>query len=80
MRNAKNKPETYKIGSSVRMWRNLKGKKQKVLAREIKLSAAALSNIENDITIPNLKQVQTIANSLDISIEMLLSGPQIIES
>ena len=69
----------YKIGMSVRKWRNLKGKKQSTLANEIHLSAASLSNIENDLTIPNLKQIHDIAVSLEITIEMLLCGPKIIE-
>ncbi len=67
---------TLKIGSSVRKWRSLKGVKQVALAGQLRLSGAALSNIENDITVPNLRQVEDIARSLDISIDMLLQGPE----
>lgn len=69
---------TFKIGMYVRKWRSLKGIKQKVLAGDLNLSDAALSNIENDITIPNLRQVEDIARSLDITIDMLLHGPEVM--
>ena len=72
------KEYTFKIGTYIRKWRSLKGIKQKSLASQINLSNAALSNIENDITIPNLRQVEEIARSLDISIDMLLHGPEVI--
>ena len=79
MRNKENVAEhTFKIGSYVRQWRSLKGIKQSYLATQLQLSNAALSNIENDLTIPNLRQVENIARHLDISIDMLLHGPEVI--
>jgi transcriptional regulator with XRE-family HTH domain len=73
---AASKEYNLKIGSSTRKWRHIKGIKQKHLARLLHLSAAAVSNIENDITVPSLRQVEDIARCLDISIEMLLYGPE----
>ena len=75
-----NREYTCNIGTFVRKWRDLKGIKQKALASQLRLSEAALSNIENDITIPNLHQVEDIARSLNISIDMLLYGPERIVS
>lgn len=67
---------TFKIGTYVRKWRIIKGIKQNQLASLLNLSAPALSYIENDITVPNLRQVENIARSLDITIDMLLLGPE----
>lgn len=69
---------SFKIGGNVRKWRGVKGIKQNQLASRLNLSAPALSYIENDITIPNLRQVENIARSLEISIDMLLYGPEAI--
>ena len=74
----KKKSYTFKIGTYVRKWRSVKGIKQNDLACRLNLSGAALSHIENDITIPNLRQVEDIAITLGISIEMLLQGPEFI--
>ena len=66
----------FKIGSYVRKWRMLKDIKQKELAIRLQMSEAAVSNLENDITIPTLRQVEDIADALAITIDMLLSGPE----
>lgn len=65
-----------RIGANVRKWRNLKSIKQKQLASSLQLSEAAVSNIENDITNVNLRQLEDIADALDISIEQLLNDPE----
>jgi transcriptional regulator with XRE-family HTH domain len=71
-----NSNEYLKIGSFIRKWRNIKGMKQAELARHLHISVAAVSHIENDISIPNLHKLEDIADSLNISMEMLLSGPE----
>ena len=65
-----------KIGSNVRKWRSLKSIKQKQLASSMNLSEAAVSNIENDITNVNLRQLEDLANALEISVEQLLNDPE----
>jgi transcriptional regulator with XRE-family HTH domain len=65
-----------KIGSFVRKWRVIKDLKQKELAMRLHLSEAAVSNLENDITVPTLRQIENIANALMIPVDMLLSGPE----
>jgi len=65
-----------KIGGNVRKWRNLKSIKQKQLASYLKLSEAAVSNIENDITNVNLRQLEDIANAMEVRVEQLLCDPE----
>lgn len=67
--------ERVKVGESVRKWRQLRGMKQRELAARLHLSEAAMSNIENDKSVPNLCQAVKLARILDITIEMLLKGP-----
>lgn len=71
-------PREYKlkIGANVRKWRNLKSIKQKQLARTLNLSEAAMSNIENDLTNISLRQLEDIANAIDVTVEQLLSDPE----
>jgi len=66
----------FKIGGNVRKWRILQGIKQKDLASKLNLSEAAVSNIENDISVPTLHHVEDIASALGISISILLMDPQ----
>jgi transcriptional regulator with XRE-family HTH domain len=71
-------PREYKlkIGANVRKWRSLKSIKQKQLADSLNLSEAAVSNIENDLTNINLRQLEDIANAIDVRVEQLLSDPE----
>lgn len=66
----------FKIGSNVRKWRIIQGLKQKDMAFKLNLSEAAVSNIENDISVPTLDHVEDIAEALGISISILLLDPQ----
>lgn len=66
----------FRIGSNIRKWRNIKDIKQKELANSLKLSEAAVSNIENDITNITVTQLEDISIALNVSIEQLLSDPQ----
>jgi transcriptional regulator with XRE-family HTH domain len=73
--------EKIKVGANIRKWRNIKEVKQKDLASSLRLSEAAISNIENDLTDITLSQLENIALSLEIEIEQLFTDPQeIIES
>jgi transcriptional regulator with XRE-family HTH domain len=65
-----------KIGGNIRKWRNLKGIKQKELASILKLSEAAISNMENDLTDLTLSQLEDISMALDIPVEQLFTDPQ----
>ncbi len=68
--------ERMRIGSTIRKWRNIKEVKQKDLAASLRMSEAAISNIENDLTDVTLSQIEDIALTLDITIEQLFSDPQ----
>jgi transcriptional regulator with XRE-family HTH domain len=65
-----------KIGANVRKWRDLKGLKQKELAERLHLSEGALSNIENDVTVPTIHQIEDIADALEINFFQLFTDPQ----
>lgn len=66
----------FKIGDNVRKWRTVQGVKQKELAARLNMSEAAVSNIENDISVPTLHHVEDIAAALGITISILLMDPQ----
>ena len=68
--------ERIKIGSNIRKWRNIKEIKQKDLASSMRLSEAAISNIENDITDLTLSQIEDISVALDMPLEKLFTDPQ----
>jgi transcriptional regulator with XRE-family HTH domain len=74
--NENNSCSTLRIGSNVRKWRNLKSIKQKQLASSLNLSEAAVSNIENDLTNINLRQLEAIARAIDVSVAQLLNDPE----
>jgi transcriptional regulator with XRE-family HTH domain len=68
--------ERLKIGNNIRKWRGIKGIKQKDLAASMKLSEAAISNFENDLSDITLSQMEDISLILDVSVENLFSDPQ----
>ena len=68
--------ERLRIGSNIRKWRNIKEVKQKDLASALKMSEAAISNMENDLTDLTLSQLEDISVTLDIEIEKLFFDPQ----
>ena len=63
------------IGQNIRKWRELKGIKQELLALDIGITKAALSNIENNKTDINLHRIEDIANSLDLETMKLFCDP-----
>jgi len=67
--------ERVKIGSNIRKWRSMKDIKQKDLANALKLSEAAVSNIENDLSEITLSQLEDISITLDVEIEHLFNDP-----
>ena len=68
--------ERIKVGANIRKWRSIKEVKQKDLAHGLRLSEAAVSNLENDLTDITLSQLEDIAIVLDIEVEQLFSDPQ----
>ena len=68
--------ERIKVGSNIRKWRSIKDVKQKDLASGLRMSEAAVSNLENDLTDITLSQLEDIAIVLDIEVEQLFSDPQ----
>jgi len=68
--------ERLKIGSNIRKWRTLKDIKQKDLAESLKLSEAAISNLENDLTDITLSQLEDISLAINIPVETLFLDPQ----
>lgn len=65
-----------RIGGNIRKWRNIKGLKQKDLAVAMRLSEAAMSNIENNITNITLSQLEEISMALDVNVSQLFTDPQ----
>ena len=70
-----NKEYKMKIGANVRKWRDLRGLKQKDLAEMVNLKEGAISNIENDITVPTIHQIEDLADALEINFFQLFSDP-----
>ena len=68
--------ERIKIGTNIRKWRGIKDMKQKDLASALRISEAAISNIENDLTDVTLSQLEDIAVTLDVEVEKLFTDPQ----
>lgn len=68
--------ERLQIGTNIRKWRNVKGIKQKELSSAMRLSEAAISNIENNLTDITLSQIEDIAITLEIEVEELFSDPE----
>jgi transcriptional regulator with XRE-family HTH domain len=75
-----NKEYKIKIGANVRLWRNLRGLKQKDLAEKVDYSESTISNIENDSLPPTLHQMEDIAAALQINIIQLFSEPKVINN
>jgi len=63
------------IGQNIRKWRELKGIKQQVLARELGITKASLSNIENNKSDVNLHRIEDIARCLGIDTMSLFRDP-----
>jgi transcriptional regulator with XRE-family HTH domain len=78
MKNKKNIEgyERMKIGSNIRKWRNIKEVKQKDLASSLRMSEAAVSNMENDLTDLTLSQLEDISLALELPLEKLFADPQ----
>jgi transcriptional regulator with XRE-family HTH domain len=76
MKKKKDNENRLKIGNNIRKWRNIKDVKQKDLAAALRLSEAAISNMENDMTDLTLSQLEDISTTLDIPVEHLFSDPQ----
>jgi transcriptional regulator with XRE-family HTH domain len=68
--------ERLKIGSHIRKWRNIKEVKQKDLASALRISEAAISNIENDQTDVSLSQLEDISIALELELNELFIDPQ----
>lgn len=68
--------ERLRIGSNIRKWRSMKEMKQKELATALRMSEAAVSNMENDLTDFSLSQLEDIALALEIEIGQLFCDPQ----
>lgn len=68
--------ERMKIGANIRKWRNIKEVKQKDLASSLRMSEAAVSNMENDLTDLTLSQLEDISLALDLPLEKLFIDPQ----
>lgn len=71
-----NKQYKIKMGENILYWRKLKGLKQDDLAARIGISTAALSNIENGISKPDIERLEDIADALGIEVTQLLHNPQ----
>ncbi len=63
------------IGKHIKHWRAVKEIKLQTLAEAIGITKAAMSNIENDVTEPNLGRMEAIADALGITVAELLTDP-----
>ncbi len=71
-----NKAYKVKVGENILYWRRLKGMKQEELAKKIGISPAALSNIENGSSKPDIERIEDIAEALGLDVNQLLQHPQ----
>jgi transcriptional regulator with XRE-family HTH domain len=67
--------ERIRIGAHIRKWRNIKDVKQKQLAGALRVSEAAISNMENDLTDITLSQIEDIAIALNVPFEDMFTDP-----
>lgn len=63
------------IGQNIRKWRELKGIKQELLATQLGITKAALSNIENNKTNISLQRIEEIAFCLELEVMKLFMNP-----
>ena len=63
------------IGQNIRKWRELKGIKQQSLARDLGITKASLSNIENNKSDINLHRIEDIARCLGLDTMKLFCDP-----
>jgi transcriptional regulator with XRE-family HTH domain len=71
-----NKAYKLNVGENILYWRRLKGMKQDELAKKIGISPAALSNIENGSSKPDIERIEDIAEALGVEPNQLLQHPQ----
>jgi transcriptional regulator with XRE-family HTH domain len=63
------------IGNNIRLWRILKGFKQIKFAKQLDISKATLSKIENDKQEVSVQRLQQMANILNIKVTQLFVNP-----
>jgi len=68
--------EQIVIGRNIRRWRSFKGKKQATFAKEIGISRVMLSRYENGRSQISLRQLELIAQSLDVELEDLINDSE----
>lgn len=71
-----NKAYKLNVGENILYWRRLKGMKQEELAKKVGISPAALSNIENGSSKPDIERIEDIAEALGVEPNQLLQHPQ----
>lgn len=64
------------LGQNIRIWRDVKGIKQEDLAKKLGITAAALSQIENNITHLTLSRLEDLADIFGIKPEQLFTPPR----
>ncbi len=61
-----------KIGENIRKIRLINELTQNSLAKNAEIAQSFLSNIENGLQSPNIKNLQKIARALNVPLEMLI--------
>lgn len=61
---------------NIRKWREFKGVKQETLARQLGITKAALSHIENGRVALSISRMEAIATFLDLEFVELMQSPQ----
>ena len=67
-------PNAQSLGERLRLYRCRKHMSRRELAECIGVTAATISNYENDVTAPNMARLMDIAATLDVTISMLMHG------
>jgi transcriptional regulator with XRE-family HTH domain len=66
--------QNYLVGENIKRWRSFKGFKQEHLAEKIGISRVTLSKYENGRTPISFVQLQHIADTLNIQLEVLIAA------
>jgi len=64
--------EMAQIGKNIRKWRQFRGKKQGIFAKEIGISRTMLSRYENGRSEISINRLQDIAILLGITLQILI--------
>lgn len=68
------------IGQRIKMLRKEKGVSQALIAKALQVSQGAVSQWENDVTVPSSSQIAPLADILGVSVDELFGRPVVISA